>query len=94
MPPAHPQTFAATAAVSRWDGARLTTFVASRKRKCGVNIATMKRRLVLTNEAAGHAFRRSLPPPVIERPRADDRDWKLFLLSFAAFFTCFYTFLI
>ena len=54
----------------------------------------MKRRLVLTHEAAGHPFRRSLPPPVIVAPRDDDRDWKLFLLSFAAFFTCFYTFLL
>ena len=26
--------------------------------------------------------------------RAEDNDWKLFLLSFAAFFTCFYTFLL
>ena len=54
----------------------------------------MTRRLVLTNEAAGHPFRRSLPPPVIAAPRAGDSDWKLFALSFAAFFTCFYTFLL
>ena len=30
----------------------------------------------------------------LERARlhcAEDNDWKLFLLSFAAFFTCFYT---
>ena len=52
----------------------------------------MTRRLVLTHEAAGHPFRRSLPPPAPVVPaRDDDRDWKLFLLSFAAFFTCFYT---
>ncbi|WP_174292731.1 hypothetical protein [Sphingomonas bacterium] len=51
-------------------------------------------RLVLTNEAARHPFRRSLPPPVVVRARSDDQDWKLFLLSFAAFFTCFYTFLL
>ena len=55
----------------------------------------MTRRLVLTNEAAGHPFRRSLPPPVLPDVRKrDDEDWKLFLLSFAAFFTCFYTFLL
>ena len=54
----------------------------------------MTRRLVLTNEAAGHPFRRSLPPATIEAPRHDDSDWKLFLLSFAAFFVCFYTFLL
>lgn len=55
----------------------------------------MTRRLVLTQEAAGHPFRRSLPPP--ERAiatRDGDDDWKLFLLSFGAFFTCFYTFLL
>lgn len=54
----------------------------------------MKRRLVLTSEAAGHPLRRSLPPPVAIPRREDDHDWKLFALSFAAFFTCFYTFLL
>lgn len=54
----------------------------------------MTRRLVLTNEAARHPFRRTLPPPVVTAPRSDDSDWKLFALSFAAFFTCFYTFLL
>ena len=54
----------------------------------------MTRRLVLTHEAAGHPFRRSLPPPAINGPCDEDSDWKLFLLSFAAFFTCFYTFLL
>ncbi|EZP51748.1 MULTISPECIES: hypothetical protein [Sphingomonas] len=54
----------------------------------------MTRRLVLTNEAARHPFRQTLPPPVApDARRGDDSDWKLFLLSFAAFFTCFYTFL-
>lgn len=54
----------------------------------------MTRRLVLTHEAARHPFRRALPPPVaVAGPRDDDRDWKLFVLSFAAFFTCFYTFI-
>ncbi|WP_375392843.1 hypothetical protein [uncultured Sphingomonas sp.] len=54
----------------------------------------MTRRLVLTHEAARHPFRRALPPPVVVAgPRDDDRDWKLFVLSFAAFFTCFYTFI-
>jgi hypothetical protein len=52
----------------------------------------MKRRLVLTNEAAGHPFRRTLPPPApVKKVRRDDEDVKLFVLSFAAFFTCFYT---
>jgi hypothetical protein len=53
----------------------------------------MQRRLVLTNEAAGHPMRRRPPPPPQPRPRADhDSDWKLFVLSFVAFFVCFYTF--
>lgn len=56
----------------------------------------MTRRLVLTNEAARHPLRRSLPPPepvvLPDHVRRDpDSDWKLFMLSFAAFFTCFYT---
>ena len=54
----------------------------------------MTRRLVLTNEGARHPFRRSLPPPMIAGARHADDDWKLFALSFAAFFTCFYTFLL
>lgn len=54
----------------------------------------MTRRLVLTNEAARHPFRRSLPPvPVAARRREDDQDVKLFLLSFVAFFVCFYSFI-
>jgi hypothetical protein len=55
----------------------------------------MTRRLVLTSEAAGHPFRRSLPPVrAAASPRRDDQDWKLFLLSFGAFFTCFSTFIV
>lgn len=51
----------------------------------------MKRRLVLTNEAAGHPLRASFPPPTFAKQSDDDRDWKLFALSFSAFFVCFYT---
>ena len=52
----------------------------------------MKRQLVLTNEAAGHPLRRL--PPVLSKPRtSDDKDGKLFALSYAAFFVCFYTFI-
>ena len=52
----------------------------------------MKRQLVLTNEAARHPFRRLFPPPPAVRPRPDqDQDHRLFALSFAAFFVCFYT---
>ncbi|WP_200940796.1 hypothetical protein [Sphingomonas sp. Leaf339] len=53
----------------------------------------MTRRLVLTNEAARHPMRQSLPPPPRVVARSDDKDVKLFLLSFAAFFTCFYSFI-
>jgi hypothetical protein len=55
----------------------------------------MTRRLVLSTESARHPFRRSLPPaaPAERMAKSDDNDVKLFLLSFAAFFTCFYTFI-
>lgn len=69
----------------------------------------LKRPLVLTTESARHPFRRSLPPHVFARGTApaegdrdaaqlralspDDSDWKLFMLSFAAFFTAFYGFI-
>ncbi len=58
-----------------------------------------RRALVLRTESAGHPFRRSLPPHVLVMPRhdppvkADESDWKLFGLSFAAFFTAFYSFI-
>lgn len=52
----------------------------------------MTRRLVLTNEAARHPFRQALPPVARAQAAAsDDSDWKLFMLSFGAFFICFYT---
>lgn len=59
----------------------------------------MKRRLVLTTESARHPFRQSLPPTLFaedkkDKRAADDQDWKLFALSFSAFFTVFYTFII
>ncbi|WP_070157701.1 hypothetical protein [Sphingobium phenoxybenzoativorans] len=60
----------------------------------------MKRRaLVLTSESARHPFRQTLPPHVLSVPkpsrtkRDDDQDFKLFLLSFAAFFTVIYSFI-
>lgn len=56
----------------------------------------MTRRLVLTNDAARHPLRRALPPATLaalpeNAQRDQDSDWKLFVLSFLAFFTCFYT---
>jgi hypothetical protein len=59
----------------------------------------MQRRLVLTNESAGHPIRRMLPPPPPHGARARPLPWfrredgQLFMLSFAAFFTAFYGFI-
>lgn len=53
----------------------------------------MKRRLVLTNEAARHPFRQRLPRPVlasIEAVRDDSNDLKLFAMSFTVFFIAIY----
>ncbi|WHO37365.1 hypothetical protein PMI04_012365 [Sphingobium sp. AP49] len=63
--------------------------------------------LVLTNEGARHPFRQRLPRHVFQvvedkparrrrwraDPVSDDNDWKLFVLSFSAFFTAFYSFI-
>jgi hypothetical protein len=52
----------------------------------------MQRRLVMTNEGAGHPFRRTLPPPPrLPAAVSGDNDVRLFLLSFAAFFVTFST---
>ncbi|MDO7833822.1 hypothetical protein Q4610_02075 [Sphingobium sp. HBC34] len=61
------------------------------------------RALVLTTESARHPFRQRLPAHVLrvaedmparrKRIHDDDSDWKLFGLSFAAFFTAFYSFI-
>jgi hypothetical protein len=76
-------------------GTALTFIPARRNRKQSVKLLAMTRRLVLTSEDAGHPFRRSQPPVrVAASPRRDDQDWKLFLLSFGAFFTCFATFIL
>ena len=61
------------------------------------------RPLVLTTESARHPFRQRLPRHVLRTgdsngeqaraPVSDDNDWKLFMLSFGAFFTAFYSFI-
>lgn len=60
------------------------------------------RPLVLTTESARHPFRQRLPAHVLRMkleptkakpPVNDDQDWKLFVLSFSAFFTAFYSFI-
>ena len=56
----------------------------------------MRSRLVLTNESARHPFRQTLPPFRVERiaPASDDdKDLKLFALSFTAFFIAIYSFI-
>ena len=53
----------------------------------------MKRRLVLTNEAARHPLRQRLPRSTtqsIEIFRDDSNDLKLFAISFTAFFVAIY----
>lgn len=46
-------------------------------------------------EASPHAFRRQMRANIARRRKAeDDGDVRLFLLSFAAFFVCFYSFLL
>jgi hypothetical protein len=71
--------------------------------KESINLTPMRRTLVLTSESARHPFRQRLPrhvlrPVVAEAgrdraPPSDDNDWKLFMLSFGAFFTAFYSFI-
>lgn len=61
----------------------------------------LKRRLVCRNEAAGHPFRRMLPPPMLEtalQAPKPARWWKkedthLFALSFSAFFVAITSFI-
>jgi hypothetical protein len=56
----------------------------------------MKRRLVLTNEAARHPFRQRLPRPMVKAIEAvpdDSEDLRLFALSFTAFFVAIYSFI-
>lgn len=53
----------------------------------------MKRRLVLSNEAARHPFRQRLPRSTmaaIEAVRDDANDLRLFVVSFTAFFIAIY----
>lgn len=53
----------------------------------------MKRRLVLTNEAARHPFRQRLPrfsTRIVEAVRDDSNDLRLFAVSFTAFFVAIY----
>ncbi len=64
----------------------------------------ISRRLVTTSEDAGHPLRRNMAPAVLAAitdmsatPKKQSwltkEDTHLFLLSFVAFFVCFYTFI-
>jgi len=53
----------------------------------------MEQRIALAG-VAGHPFRSSMrAASSARRKRAEDSDLKLFVLSFTAFFVCFYTFI-
>jgi hypothetical protein len=53
--------------------------------KRAFNPWVMKRALVLTNEAARHPFRKSMPQPVIEAPTREPlTDGAFFLISFVS----------
>lgn len=55
----------------------------------------MQRPLLLADHRPGHPFRQSFRRTRAEvRRRREDSDLRLFALSFAAFFVCFYTFLL
>lgn len=55
----------------------------------------MERQHTLVDSYRGHPFRTVLPAVRRRaRKREDESDLKLFLLSYAAFFVCFYTFFI
>lgn len=55
----------------------------------------MRKLAILDRPNEGHPFRATLPAIRANvRKREDDSDLKLFVLSYAAFFTCFYTFLL
>ena len=55
----------------------------------------MSREAMLDGRTRGHPFRKRMPQVrAAVQKREDDSDLKLFAVSFAAFFVCFYTFLL
>jgi hypothetical protein len=55
----------------------------------------MQRQLVLEGTARRHPFRQYMRRvSATQRKARDDSDIKLFVLSFTAFFVCFYTFVL
>jgi len=54
----------------------------------------MRRQIILARRPKGHPFRAELPAVrAAVRRKEDDGDIKLFVLSYTAFFVCFYTFI-
>ena len=54
----------------------------------------MQRQLILEGNARNHPFRQHMRRvSALQRQARDDSDIKLFVLSFTAFFVCFYTFI-
>ena len=54
----------------------------------------MNRQLVIEGQARRHPFRNYARRVALGHRRArDDSDWKLFAISFSAFFVCFTTFI-
>lgn len=54
----------------------------------------MRRHLIIERHGRGHPFRARIPAiRAAVRKREDDSDIKLFVLSYTAFFVCFYTFI-
>ncbi len=54
----------------------------------------MKRALVLSNDAARHPFRRSLPRlAALDADRDDDKGLKLFVLRFTAYFVTIFSYI-
>jgi hypothetical protein len=51
----------------------------------------MKRALALTNEAARHPFRQSMPPPVLATPKREPlTNGAFFMISFVSGFIIFF----
>lgn len=56
-----------------------------------LTLGSMKRALVLTNEAARHPFRQILPPPVFSAPAHEPlTDGAFFMISFVSGFIIFF----
>lgn len=55
----------------------------------------MQRQLLLGPQPRRHPIRHAVAQArAVERKRRDDGDIKLFVVSFTAFFVCFYTFIL